>query len=328
MRKLLIGFFIIKFSFINYCQTYVPMPMQNCYWQITNSSFCSWAGGTPPTSVSNITYKVFPNNDTIINFKRYIKFYALNITNNYNSNCPTSGASYSGYFGALRQDSVGKKVFLISPNQTIENLLYNFNYSKGDTVKTSLGTYTLSPPPGGDPYRIVDSIYYKSYSDGICRKTFRLKPYIIYTGYQITENSYFTEGIGNEVGLTERRSEIYMSNSSSASMENWSSFLSINNTSITASPTNTCSQSLGLETKNLKQDLMIYPNPAQNEISITSNDSNERTYMFTIYDLIGNEILKSNSKTIRIEPLSNGCYFIKCWNTDTKEFIIRKFIKH
>ena len=111
-------------------------------------------------------------------------------------------------------------------------------------------------------------------------------------------------------------------------MENWGSLLSINNTSISASPNNTCSQSLGLETKNLNQDLIIYPNPAQNEISIVVNDSNERTYNFTIYDLIGNEILKSNSKTIRIEALSNGYYFIKCSKSGSEEFIIRKFIKY
>ena len=157
-------------------QTYVPMPMQNCYWQMSHTKFCSQSTGTPATSSSIYDYKIYPNSDTIIATIKYIKFYSQVINNTVSPFCSIATSTTNGYWGAVRQDTAGKKIYIIYPSQANENLLYNFNYIKGDTVKTSLGFYA-SPPPGNISYRIVDSVYYQSYTDGICRKTFRQKLY-------------------------------------------------------------------------------------------------------------------------------------------------------
>ncbi len=326
MKQLTILLFFFIGNIQIFSQTYVPMPMQNCYWQMTHSKYCSQATGTPAISTSLDINKIYPYNDTIIATTKYVKFYTQSVSSTISSFC-SIGVAGTGYFGAIRQDTLGKKIFLISPNQTNEQLLYNFNYIKGDSVKTVLGTYT-SPPPGGDPYRIVDSIFYQSYSDGICRKTFRLKTYQYNGGgYVWTQHSYFTEGIGNEVGFNYRTYMITTSNINNASQEQWGSFLTINNSTISAVTSNTCSQTVGLKNNYYLTEIKVYPNPAQNEITISLGTLADKNYCINVFDLLGNKVLVSNNKTFKIDNLQNGTYIVKCFNIDTKETIVTKFIK-
>lgn len=303
------------------------MPMQNCYWQMTHSNFCSQSTPTPAVSSSLFEYKVYPNSDTIISTKKYVKFYAQVVTNTISPSCSLAGGVSTGYWGAVRQDTTGKKIYLIYPSQTNENLLYDFNYIKGDTVKTILGYYA-SPPPGNIPYRIIDSTYYRLYTDGICRKTFRLKTYQYNGGgYIWTQHNYFTEGIGNEVGLNERNYLITTSSVNSSTQEQWGSFLTINNFTISPASTNTCAQNVGIKTNYFNNELKVFPNPAQTDITVTLTNPKSDNYYIAIFDLIGNEVLKSYSKTIKVDQLSSGAYIIKCFSTDTKEIVVSKFIK-
>ena len=316
-------FFLVKTN----AQTYVPMPMQNCYWQMSHTNFCSQATGTPAISSSNFEYKVYPNNDTIIGTKEYVKFYSQVLTNVVSTYCSISTGVSNAYWGAVRQDTAGKKIYLIKPSQTLENLLYNFNYVKGDTVKTILGYYS-SPPPSNIPYRIIDSVYYQSYTDGICRKTFRQKVYQYNAGTYIwTQHSYFVEGIGNEVGLNERNYSITTNSFGSNTAEHWGSFLTINNFTISPVTANTCSQSVGIKSYSSNATLKIFPNPAYNEITVNLTSSSSQDYYFIIYDLIGSEILKSNNRVIKIDQLASGAYIIKCYTEDTKQIEVSKFIK-
>ncbi len=327
MRKL-VFIFILSITGRTFAQTYVPMPMQDCYWQMTHTKYCSQSTATPAISQSIIEYKVYPNADTVIAAKKYVKFYSQIIYSSLSSFCNISNGVNTGYWGAVRQDTMGRKIYLIYPNQTAENLLYNFNYVKGDTVKTLLGTYLPSPPPGGAPYRIVDSIYYQSYTDGICRKTFKLKSYVFNVGSQYTENLYFTEGIGNEVGLFEKQYLINSSNINSMSQEQWSSLLTISNFTVSATVTNTCAQNIGIKNNYFKNETKIFPNPAHDEITISNEKLNSQGFYIVIYDILGNEVFKSNNKTIKIDQLSYGAYLIKCFATDSKETFISKFIKN
>ncbi|MBK7667712.1 MAG: T9SS type A sorting domain-containing protein [Sphingobacteriaceae bacterium] len=193
-------------------------------------------------------------------------------------------------------------------------------------MKTSLGIKS-PPPPSGDLYRIVDSIYYEAYSDGICRKTFRLKPYVVNISFQYVGYTYFTEGIGNDVGLGETVLSIIHSDFNSYSGEHWSSFLTINSSTISAVTTNTCSQTLGLKNNYYKNVIEIYPNPAHNEITLNLENQTIQNYRIIVCDLLGNEILTPTNKTFKIDGLTNGTYMIKCFNVDTREVIVSKFIK-
>jgi len=327
MKRFISLLFLLCFLYNVKGQTYVPVPMQNCYWQMSHSIFCSQSTPTPASGSSLLEYQVYPNNDTIINTKRYIKFYSQVISSTSSTFCPLSSGATVRYWGSVRQDTAGKKIYLIYPNQTAENLLYNFNYSKGDTVKTILGYYT-SPPPGNIPYRIVDSIYYQSYSDGICRKRFRLKQYYYNGGgYTWTQHNYFTEGIGNEVGLNERNYQIITGTFNYNSQEQWGSFLAINNFTISPVMTNTCSQSVAINKIDSKKHIQLFPNPSSNEITINLSGASNNDFYTVIYDMLGTQIIKTDSRNINISRLSSGAYIIKCFITNTNEYYIEKLIK-
>ena len=76
-------------------------------------------------------------------------------------------------------------------------------------------------------------------------------------------------------------------------------------------------------------DFHISPNPANNEISIKFNE--EIKASLSVYDGIGNQVIASSiknesNKTIALNNLSSGIYFIRV-KTDTKT-IIKRFIKY
>ncbi len=318
MRRLLI--LILSSILIKvHAQTYVPMPMQNCYWQMTHSRFCSQSTGTPAISSSLLEYKVYPNSDTLIGTKKYVKFYSQIITNTVSTYCTLSSGVAAGYWGAVRQDTSGKKIYLIFPSQTNENLLYNFNYVKGDTVKTILGYYS-SPPPGNIPYRIIDSIFYQSYSDGICRKTFRQKNYQYNGGSYIwTQHAFFTEGIGNEVGINERNYQITTSGTGFSTQENWNSFLTINNFTISSVSTNTCSQTVGINSHQEIKGFTLYPNPSTGELFIKGFFDARSIH---VYNTLGSEIKFTpfsfeEGLGMRLE-YPPGIYFVRIGNFTEK----------
>src|SRR5204863_2804445 len=100
-------------------------------------------------------------------------------------NCPTTMA---GYRGAIRQDTMNRKVFFVSPSNTTEQLLYDFNMQVGDTVKGYIETFT-SP---SDTVKSIDSV--------LVGNSYR-KRWTINTGFLWEVR--FIEGIGSIHGLIE-----------------------------------------------------------------------------------------------------------------------------
>lgn len=76
-------------------------------------------------------------------------------------------------------------------------------------------------------------------------------------------------------------------------------------------------QSVSIEDINNKQDLVFYPNPA-NEYLYVDNNKHENIYIF---DLYGREVLRSKQNIISLQDLPSGIYIIKL-NTITKKLII------
>lgn|GEM_PF-4627515 len=306
-------------------QTYVPMPMANCYWQMSDNKSCYWADNNPQNTGSSFIYKVYPNNDTIIGSTTYVKFYSDIITNTISGSCFYTGGGASGYWGAVRQDTLGRKIFFISPNQTSEVLLYNFNYNVGDSVKTKLGTIN-PPPPGMDKYRIITSIVNQSFSDGICRRVFYLKPYVF---NNISFYSYFIEGIGNNSGLNwQIQGNIGGNPPHDYTNETWNSQLTINNLAIIQTTPNNCPQDVGLKNNFINKNLHIYPNPAHSEITLEISGSSNHDFEIMIFDILGNEISKTQANVINISELLEGVYFIKYVDKFTGQIITSKFVKN
>ncbi|MFT5667034.1 MAG: hypothetical protein ACI9DK_001222 [Vicingaceae bacterium] len=108
-------------------QAYIPFPTTNASW-IDNERYpCSenhyWLDG-----------------DTVVNGLTYNKLFFYSINNFTTSNpCTHWSQSFitSGYRGALRNDSANKQVYFLEAGQVVDTLLYDFNYSVGDTLKAT-----------------------------------------------------------------------------------------------------------------------------------------------------------------------------------------------
>jgi len=85
----------------------------------------------------------------------------------------------------------------------------------------------------------------------------------------------------------------------------------------------------GSGVSDISNNYSIFPNPAQNFVTITSKVNIEDVTV-TIYDILGNEIsqtyiLNGNTLTIDLENLKGGMYFVKLLNNQqltTLQFIV------
>ena len=308
MRKILL-LLIFHISYIMNSQQYVPMPLQNCFWLISDGIFCNNINNNPPNANSILTYKLYPTGNIFLGQKTYVAFSKLDVSNTYNSSCAYSTQVGNGYNCAIRQDTLNKMVYVRFPNDTLEKTLYNFNYVKGDSVKTVLSEVN---GPNGYTARVVDSVYYHTYNDGIARKTYSLQPLAFGA---MSFNNYIIEGIGNETGLTNNRRyisygqpQIYNVN------ENWASLLAINNFTIAKTATNTYYNTVSLSEQVTEQSINLFPNPTNNILNINSSiNFHMETTTYIISDIMGRNVLTGilKSNEIDISALPKGIFYIK-----------------
>ncbi len=82
--------------------------------------------------------------------------------------------------------------------------------------------------------------------------------------------------------------------------------------------------------ENLEFDLMIYPNPTNNFITIQNKQNSIDTFEYKIVDLAGRIVKSGNSKfneQINIESLTSGNYIIQI-QTDSNQNFTQKLIKN
>ena len=91
------------------------------------------------------------------------------------------------------------------------------------------------------------------------------------------------------------------------------------NNTLTDTVTVFVSGGVGIENFSSKIPFSIYPNPTATILTIQSTTQNSQ---YTIYDLIGDEILHTQQKQIDISTLSNGIYFIRVGNF-TQKFVVQ-----
>lgn len=76
----------------------------------------------------------------------------------------------------------------------------------------------------------------------------------------------------------------------------------------------------GLNQLSSQQNIVLYPNPAQNVLYTNTNST------FKIYDVLGNLCLSGNkSEVINIESLRSGVYFVELFSLDSNRKI--RFVK-
>lgn len=74
--------------------------------------------------------------------------------------------------------------------------------------------------------------------------------------------------------------------------------------------------------ENLEDEIKIFPNPAQDQLYIQGVNQAD----LTVYNLMGEIILKSQTKQLDVSSLKPGIYYLKIEN-DNKTTIVRKFLK-
>jgi hypothetical protein len=80
------------------------------------------------------------------------------------------------------------------------------------------------------------------------------------------------------------------------------------------------------------EDVLLYPNPTSDNVTVTINDAAIREITISVFDILGNEVYKimTYNKSIQLDvsKFSQGVYFIKIQNQSETQlkFITRRFV--
>jgi hypothetical protein len=310
----LLALLLLFSSAMSNAQVHIPFPVKNCSWKHRMVTSCTGLdGGTTIRMFEN-----YPLGDTVIGGKLYVKLYNKLDPDVTSGNCSALfDYTSNSYWGAVRQDDVGLKAYVIPGGQNTELLYYDFTLTVGDTLKTYQTEKNWGPP------RIVDSIYYQPFSDNICRKVYR------FTGpaftFQSNGNYYHFDEIIEGIGMT---SGLYQMNKSASFYNNaitmvWTMTLEINGSPILRT-NDPCKRDVGLPEQQ-QPGFQIWPNPGNDVINIKSVGTSR--FQFTIIDIYGREVLRSELPVMNTESLLPGIYFIRCNDQRNRFTIVHRWIK-
>lgn len=244
-----------------------------------------------PTTEEN--YPIIMTGDTLINSQIYHK---LNITSIQVISSTCGPNTTIGYKGAIRQDSSIKKVFIVPPFSSAEEVLYDFNLQVGDTIAGYLGT-TFSTMP-----EIVQSI------DSVLVGGNYHKRWEVNALYQI----YFIEGVGSTYGLIAQLPGGNISDQPTRAIN----CFSVNNTTLyPAIPThcNLITSENAIDA--ITNQITVFPNPFSEVITIQTTLS-FKSASLVIYNSFGQEVKQINtisgkSFVMPRDDLSVGVYFFR-----------------
>lgn len=182
-KKFIVLLFFSLFFKNGFAQTPYPFPDDSAFWRVDY-----WEA--PPFQCTGFTatiasYQYTYNGDTLINGFNYKKI--LKSGNIFFPSCYPG--SPLGYQGAIRDDSIAKMVYLVLPGNSTDTVLYDYNLSIGDTVRSYLKQLT---PLIEYIVTAIDS----QMIGGDYRKKWILTP-----SCPSCLNAYYIEGVGNLYGL-------------------------------------------------------------------------------------------------------------------------------
>ena len=275
---ILLSFFILN-KVNAQTNVYHPFPDSISLWNETSYYTCC------ATIVFNPQVE-FLGGDTVISTRHYKKILATGYQYAQNTTCCNYINSYKG---AMRQDTAHKKVYLCLPTDTTDVLLYDFNLQVGDTL----------PPTYINAGHLA---YVTSISSVLIGTTYRKK-------YNMSGFSYI-EGIGSTQGL------LYQKNDDGGSDLNC---FSQNHVTLYPSITDSCSSTVSIKAikNNLASNIVIYPNPAQNNFTIQTNTNDKQTLQ--VFDVNGKLVLTQTiNGTINIDAstLAQGVYNVSVTNNE------------
>ncbi len=129
--KQLLSFLFFLFPLLLFAQTnvYHPFPDSNAVW---NEQYDYYDFYPAPICIDN--YSIIISGDTMINGRLYHKLVTPFVQHQYIPPHLVGPQVLTGYQGALREDTIDRKVYFVARNDSLESVLYNFNLNVGDTI--------------------------------------------------------------------------------------------------------------------------------------------------------------------------------------------------
>jgi hypothetical protein len=270
----------------------------NPVWR--QNSQCNNGGGSLCISNENYVYRVI--GDTLINDTTYKKIWKSGVRTFYpagpNGVCfNTQPEEIQEMAAFLRQE--GRKIFWRNGFEGQDQLIYNFELQVGDSL-----------PVNG--INFLNDIVVVSRDTILVNGEERLS-------YQFNNApvSYYVEGIGHSGGFLQyippmlecgHRLHCYGQNDVPLYPIN---------------PQDECDYTVGIETEIASNEFSIYPNPAQEVLTIELNAAGNKTLEIT--NMNGQVVEKLNFSETRnqvsISALPAGVYFVKIQNGSAKRFV-------
>jgi hypothetical protein len=260
--------------------------------------------------ISHFKYDV--NGDTTIGSYDYFQLYRVGV----DSVFPDAGGIPTAtlvntYAGALREDFL-KKFYFIYQGQTTEYLLFDFNLNIGSYLSNTQGDYGCNNPPL--MVQSDDTVYLGSAP----RKRFKVNNNFV---------NRIIEGVGSEGGLIEQGSMCLYIESSSQLI-----CYSKDNNVLLIDSNLPCGLATGIEEVSLNH-FSIFPNPFNNNVSVTLQKENSNIARLTVLNLVGQQVYYEDAsnlnstynKTIDLSFLANGVYLLEVVADGEK--VVKKIVK-
>ncbi|HZV70342.1 MAG TPA: T9SS type A sorting domain-containing protein [Saprospiraceae bacterium] len=304
---------IISISNINLnAQPYHPMPVSGGQWNVTRCWYFYPGGWHDEYSIS------LAGGDTTINNHVYKKL----LIQIHHAPGTEFDSIYTHFLGAMRE--ANKQVFFISEYQcidTIERMVYDFNNTfPGDTIYTQVLTNGLTQTI---PH-IVISIDSVLIGEELHRRI------------NLTDESGFfyeswTEGVGSSLGLTYASYWLLTDNSYDLNCFYSDDELQYINPQPAYAfcsaplPDIHCSLTTAVEPVTLEQKIIVYPNPAFDELTFSSKVD---FYKVIISNELGVNLISGGyTPSIDINSLVPGIYFIQFMDQHNELIAFSKFVK-
>ncbi|MBK6396705.1 MAG: T9SS type A sorting domain-containing protein [Bacteroidetes bacterium] len=279
---------VARFSTQAQTSIYHEFPDSNAVWNIDESAYCFML------PFATLRYSIVMDGDTLIGGSNYHK---LNIPYVDTTSAPCY-TGYPQYAGSIREDVALKMVYIIPPDDSVEQVLYDFNLEVGDTVHGYLGSWLF--PNNLDTVTAIDSI--------LVGNSYR-KRWSICPNYDI----FIIEGVGSTFGLIE-----YSPGSMSADFTQYTVRCFKQNDTLLYPYWNTTCDLINTADK-INQSAFktsVFPNPFTMESTLTIDPSIELSDLnLSIYNSLGiltrNHKIVDHSTTIRKDDLPNGLYYLK-----------------
>lgn len=277
-------------------QSYIHFPDTNAVWHET------YVNSPPPwlfwyQSIGETFY----NGDTTFGNLTYHKLY-----NTIRDIWCSHVILGTGYTGALREDTIQRKVFAIDYGENLEHLLYDFTLLPGDLI----------PHSGGATVSFIDTIVTM---DGVSRRRWNI--------LEGGDNASIIEGIGGTNGLLSNTLILEYPNVTLCFEGDLKQTIFINGDCHV--PSDTCFF-LGLDDQS-ENKIEIYPNPVKVNsnlrimISPMTFQAMENIEILNIFGQQCAAISKKESNIVTISPSIPGIYFVRL-NLKNCSTIIKKII--